>query len=180
MAAILPPDSMSTADALTWFDSLPAVDLASMAGRWRGSGLATNHPLDGLLEAAHWYGKEIIDAETVHPLLFLDGQNQPFKVSPAAIPPPLMAGLLGLLGQPLGRSALQPILRPALVLAKTESSQARLRLVEHRQVLTATLIYDYLPICDHFRRVDDQTVLGLMDYKALPQPFFFTLRRERD
>ena len=43
-----------------------------MLGRWRGSGLPTGSPLDGLLEAYGWYGKEFLDAETVHPLLFGD------------------------------------------------------------------------------------------------------------
>ena len=50
-----------------------------MFGRWRGRGLHTNHPLDGLLETFGWYGKEFVDAETVHPLLFLDGKNSIVK-----------------------------------------------------------------------------------------------------
>jgi hypothetical protein len=36
--------------ALALFDSLPAVPLETMLGSWRGSGLATGHPLDGMLE----------------------------------------------------------------------------------------------------------------------------------
>ena len=52
-------------------------------------------------------------------------------------------------------------------------------MMEHRGVSTATMIYDALPIHDVFRKVDDDTVLGLMDLRGLPQPFFFVLRRER-
>jgi hypothetical protein len=40
------------------------------------------------------------------------------------------------------------------------------------------MIYDEVPIHDIFRKVDDQTVLGLMDYKPAERPFFFVLQRE--
>ena len=62
-------------------------------------------------------------------------------------------------------------------LLKTEKSQARLRMMEYRGKVSATMIYDYLPINDSFRKVDNHTVLGLMDFKNLPQPFFFLLKR---
>ena len=39
------------------------------------------------------------------------------------------------------------------------------------------MIYDYLPINDVFRKVDDHTLLGLMDFKGMEQPFFFVLNR---
>jgi hypothetical protein len=40
------------------------------------------------------------------------------------------------------------------------------------------MIYDNLPINDVFRKVDQDTVLGAMDLKGIPRPFFFVLRRE--
>jgi hypothetical protein len=40
------------------------------------------------------------------------------------------------------------------------------------------MIYDSLPINDVFRKVDDDTVLGAMDLRFTPQPFFFILTRE--
>jgi hypothetical protein len=40
------------------------------------------------------------------------------------------------------------------------------------------MIYDDLPINDVFRKVDNNTVLGVMDLKGMEQPFFFVLRRE--
>ena len=55
---------------------------------------------------------------------------------------------------------------------------ATLRRVEHRGVSTATMVYDKHPIFDHFRRVDDTTVLGLMDRKGEPAPLLFYLRRQ--
>lgn len=54
---------------------------------------------------------------------------------------------------------------------------ASLRAVEHRGVVTATMVYDQHPVFDHFRRVDASTVLGLMDRKGEAAPLFFTLRR---
>lgn len=62
-------------------------------------------------------------------------------------------------------------------LLKTEASQARLRMMDYRGKVSATMIYDYLPINDSFRKVDENTVLGIMDWKNSSQPFFFVLKR---
>jgi hypothetical protein len=64
------------------------------------------------------------------------------------------------------------------VLLRTEQPKARLRMTEYRGVVSATMIYDSLPINDIFRKVNDDTVLGVMDLRFIPQPFFFVLRRE--
>ncbi|MDH4406816.1 MAG: DUF4334 domain-containing protein [Cyanobium sp. D14.bin.5] len=40
------------------------------------------------------------------------------------------------------------------------------------------MLYDHLPIVDVFRRLDAQTLLGVMDARGISQPFFFTLRHE--
>ncbi|HEY8375927.1 MAG TPA: DUF4334 domain-containing protein [Nannocystis sp.] len=55
--------------------------------------------------------------------------------------------------------------------------KARLRMVRHRGVVTATMIYDKHPIFDHFRKVDEDTVLGVMDRKGDAAPLCFWLRR---
>ena len=54
---------------------------------------------------------------------------------------------------------------------------ATLRRVEHRGMATATMVYDRHPVFDHFRRVDERTVLGLMDRKGEDAPLIFFLRR---
>lgn len=54
---------------------------------------------------------------------------------------------------------------------------AQLRIVEYRGVSTATMIYDKHPIMDHFRQVDDNTVLGVMDKKGESMPLYFYLQR---
>ncbi|MEB3310290.1 MAG: DUF4334 domain-containing protein [Snowella sp.] len=171
--SILDTGRSTTEEALQLFDSLDPVNVEFMLGRWRGSELETNHPMNGLLAIANWYGKEFIDPETVHPLLFLDNNGDILKVAPKAN---LMKWMLQI---PLPRNtALKPVLSFINTFLKTENSQARLRMMECRGSVTATMIYDYLPINDSFKKIDDNTVLGIMDYKELAQPFFFVLKRE--
>lgn len=169
---ILVKRKATTKEALQLFDELEPVNLDFMIGIWQGSGLHTNHPMDGLLEASNWYGKEFIDPENVHPLLFSGSNNQIFKVAPQ----PIVMNM-GLRFPLLKSEALQPLLRQLTSLFKTEKSQARVRMTEYRQKVSATMIYDKLPINDIFRRIDDNTLLGLMDFKGVEQPFFFILTR---
>ena len=63
-------------------------------------------------------------------------------------------------------------------LLSTDRSSARLRMTSSRGVVSATMVYDHLPINDVFRRLDDDSVLGVMDLKGMETPFFFLLRRE--
>lgn len=55
--------------------------------------------------------------------------------------------------------------------------KASLRLVHYRGAATATMVYDKHPIFDHFRKIDDDVVLGVMDRKGDAAPLFFYLRR---
>lgn len=170
--SILENSKTTTEKALQLFDALEPVNLDFMLGRWQGSGLHTSHPMDGLLEASNWYGKEFIDSENVHPLLFLNGQGKVIKVAPNPI------AMNWLLKFPIIKNDfLKPLLGLTNSLLKTETSQARLRMMEYREKVSATMIYDYLPINDSFRKVDDDTVLGIMDFKSLSKPFFFVLKR---
>ncbi|WP_041294717.1 DUF4334 domain-containing protein [Isoptericola variabilis] len=61
------------------------------------------------------------------------------------------------------------------------SGSAVERLVELQRSGTtsaeALAFFDALPIDDVFRRVDEHTVLGLMELRGMPAPFFFVLRR---
>jgi hypothetical protein len=161
-------------EALAYFDSLPVVEPDEMLGRWRGSGLPTGSPLDGLLEAYGWYGKEFLDDESVHPLLFTDRSGRPRPVDPWLLP-------MGVLRDYAGFAQFWPLravfshLRPLLY---TDKPKARLRKVTHRGVVTAAMVYDALPIIDVFRRVSDDVRLGAMDMRGLPSPFLFVLRRD--
>lgn len=56
---------------------------------------------------------------------------------------------------------------------------ARLREVALRGTISAAMIYDKQPIIDHFRRVNDDMVVGAMDAKGQPDILYFHLTRER-
>ncbi|WP_320784124.1 DUF4334 domain-containing protein [Streptomyces sp. CRN 30] len=53
--------------------------------------------------------------------------------------------------------------------------EASLWTVEFRGEATATMIYDGRPVLDHFKRVDDTTLMGIMNAKGVPAegPFFY-------
>lgn len=160
-------------EAVSLFDVAQPVAVEELTGRWRGSGVPTGSPLDGLLERYGWWGKEFRDAETVHPLLFAT-RSGPRPVDPALVPVGILRGLPGLAHSTPARLAFTAV-RPLLT---TRRPKARLRTVEHRGVLTAAMVYDRLPIIDVFKRLGSRTVLGLMDLRGLTEPFFFLLRRE--
>nr|WP_284701700.1 DUF4334 domain-containing protein [Rhodoplanes tepidamans] len=158
------------------FDALPAPGPEAMAGRWRGSGLATGHPFDGLLESLGWYGKDFVDAETVYPLLFRRRDGRLARLDPARLP----VGLLVRWPQLARIGLLRSIVRLALPVFATRRPAARLRVVTWRGRAGAAMVYDRQPIIDVFRVVDPDTRLGLMDLRGLAQPFFFVLRRENE
>lgn len=163
----------TTEEALTIFDQLEVINLEFMLGQWKGYGIHTNHPMDGVLEFFAWYGKEFVSPEQVHPLLFIDNHNQVTAITPN----PTFIQLAAHWDRLPKAIFLKWIFRLSFPLLKTQKYKARLRMMEYRQQVSATMIYDELPIQDTFRKVDQNTVLGVMDFKAVPQPFFFMLKR---
>ena len=160
---------MTTQEALAYFDALEPMDLASMIGRWRGEGIDTGHYMDGTLEATRWYGKVFESPDVVHPLVHKDRFGSEFCINPARMP----IKFASLVSVPrVIISWIFPILRPILT---TRKPKARLRMMQFRGKLSATMIYDAKPIHDIFRKIDDQTVLGLMDQRGDSAPFFFKL-----
>lgn len=160
-------------DALELLDALPAVEVPDLLGSWRGAGVATGHPFDGLLELFGWHGKRFESADVAHPLVFADARGR-FAVNPAGLPLPLLARL----SAPLHDERVAGALRGARRLRRTRRPRARLRMVRYRGVVTATMTYDALAVDDHFRALDDDTLLGAMEARGLAQPFFFSLHRE--
>lgn len=165
----------SPAEAWEIFDSLDTVDLDFMIGSWKGSGFPTGHPLDGVLETYRWHGKRFESPDRVHPLVFDTQNGGTLSVNPVWMLPTI--GWLDRLPIPKAEAAGQ-VFQLGLPLLATRDSSARLRLTEYRGKESATMIYDSLPINDIFRKVDENTVLGVMDLKGMEQPFFFVLRRE--
>jgi hypothetical protein len=162
------------AEALAVFDGLPAVAVDDMIGTWRGSEIPTGHPLDGSLSRLGWYGKRFVSAENVHPLVFTGLDGGLWNLDPARVPMGLLARRPSLAHLP-GTGRLLHLIRPLLA---TRRPTARLRSTEYRGVVTATMCYDALPIHDAFRRLDEDTVLGVMDQRGAA-PYVFLLERDR-
>lgn len=61
--------------------------------------------------------------------------------------------------------------------------EASLWPVGFRGEVTATMVYDKMPVFDHFKKVDDDTVMGIMNGKlasafGIPDLYHFWLERE--
>lgn len=176
LADVLPNAPTTTGDALALFDASPAVDTEFMIGTWHGAELPTGHPLDGLLEASGWWGKQFVDGETVHPLLFTTrGGDGLWAVNPL-----LAFSGLGVVTRipTLRRRNHSGTINAASPILRTRSPKARLRTTRYRGVDTATMIYDQLPINDVFRKLDDESVIGAMDLRGSKKPYFFVLTRD--
>jgi hypothetical protein len=55
--------------------------------------------------------------------------------------------------------------------------------IEFRGEVTASMVYDGQPVIDHFKRVDDDTLLGVMNGKGVKHEgrhYYFVLEREGD
>lgn len=66
---------------------------------------------------------------------------------------------------------------------KSGRGEASLWMIEFRGVVTATMVYDGMAVFDHFKKVDDDTLLGVMNGKpALVEDagelFWFWLERD--
>jgi hypothetical protein len=162
-----------TEQALAFFDALPTVSAAEITGRWKGRELRTGHPWDGLLTASGWYGKQFGGPDAVHPLVYRTARGVLFPVDPGRIPLSVAVHV-----PVIAVSAARRLLDVAMPLLRASGPRARLRDLRHRGKISAALVYDQRPIIDVFRRVDDATLLGLMDMRGLPRPYFFVLTRD--
>jgi hypothetical protein len=176
LADVLPHAPTTSDDALALFDDAPAVAPEFMIGTWRGAELPTGHPLDGLLEASGWWGKQFIGGESVHPLLFPTADGSALW----AMNPLLAFSSLGLVTKvpALRHRNYASFIARAKPLLGTTAPKARLRSTTFRGVDSATMIYDQLPINDVFRRLADDTVIGAMDLRGSAVPYFFVLQRD--
>ena len=155
-------------EAFEFFDSLEPVCEADMIGAWSGSELTTGHPMEGLLPLSGWHGKRFESNEHVFPLVMRGSNGVLFNLNPATM------------NYSIPRSLTPIVMKIFKPLISMDKSAARLRSVEHRGVVTSAMLYDALPIIDIFRKVDDNTLLGVMDFKNedAAASYFFVLVRE--
>ena len=152
------------------FDALGPVNLDSLHGFWRGELLSNHHKLAYWMKQVQWVGKHFTDIERVDPFLIQRGSARlslaptPTGLSLAVnLPPSVLPKLAGLI----------KLLTP---LVATKESQARLRMIGYRGVVSSAMIYDNIPMLDYFRSVNADTLLGVMDARQF-KPLFFLLHR---
>ena len=161
---------MSPEEAEALFAALPPVPVGMLTGFWQGRTVATGHPVDEILGASSWIGKEFLAPDEVHPLVH-EGAFGRYRLNPGLVPLAL-ARRLGLARWPGAPAAFRVL---GWLLA-TRRPRARLRMIDDRGAMTSAMIYDQRPIIDVFRKVDDDTVMGRMDERGHP-PAFFVLTR---
>ena len=165
---------VTQAEAFGFYDSLEPVSAKFMLGVWKGSECRTGHIMDGMLTIAPWYGKVFMSTEKVHPLVFEDKSGKKYCVDPQKvfryIKEPAIMKLLTKFTQKVDM---------VFKAYRTVKSKARLREIRYRGGVTAAMIYDDLAIIDIFRKIDDTTVLGVMDLKGKmgEKGYFFLLTK---
>lgn len=174
-------------EAFVIFDSLETVNKQFMIGKWRGSECKTGHIMDGMLSIAPWYGKLFISSEAVHPLVFTDREGKKYCVDPRkvfriinnTVTMKLLAGLTRKLNpvRKFDSHKLDLVFKSF----KTYRPKARLREIKYRGKITAAMIYDELAIIDIFKKIDNDTIIGVMDIKGRygTKGYFFIMNREK-
>jgi hypothetical protein len=163
-------------DAFALFDSLQPVEPEAIHGLWRGRGLVTRHPLDGVLENLGWYGKRFHPDGRADALLFFWDEHRLIPVDPAGIPVRFALRFGG-----IGRRRIAKSLFSYLVKAmRAKATVAEVRNVRFRGVTSSGMAYDRQPIIDHFRKVNDNRLLGAMSIAGDERHYFFWLDRVKD
>ncbi|ANM13156.1 MULTISPECIES: GXWXG domain-containing protein [unclassified Rhizobium] len=156
-----------------WFDALDPVLPAEMIGLWRGVGIPSGHPLDGVLENLQWFGKRFHADLSADALLF---QWKPGRLVP--LDPALIPIRMTILFAPFGRtfvarnwlSYMQKVFR-----ARGTTASFKLRMIDGGE--TAAMVYDRRPIVDYFRWIKDDELAGMMVVEGDERRYFFRLQR---
>jgi len=168
LETLLSEKKATSEDALLIFDSLESIKPDFMFGEWRGDEIFTGHPMEGNLQRGGWAGKEFKSPEEVSPLVYYanEQRNDTFWVDPYVHFKNRSEG---------SKDVFIGTIRDKV---ETNEYKARLRQIIYRGKIETAMIYDNLPIHDIFKKIDENTVLGVMDYKIIPQPYFFILKRK--
>ncbi len=160
-------------DTATWFQSLNPVEPSEMVGLWRGAGVPSGHPLDGVLENLQWFGKRFHGDMRADALLF---QWQPGRL--VAIDPRVVPIRFAMTFASFGRTILARKLFSQFQNAfRARGTTAVLGVRTFAGAASAAMIYDAQPIVDHFRRVDHDTIAGMMCLPGDERRLFFKLTK---
>ncbi|MBB4276342.1 hypothetical protein GGE12_004139 [Rhizobium mongolense] len=160
-------------EMVSWLRSLAPVQPKNMIGLWKGVGLPSGHPLDGVLENLYWFGKRFHADMRADALLFQRWPGRLVAIDPCYIP----IGL-AIKAAPLGRTAVARKLFLHLhQTLRAKGTTASITLQTLEQVESAAMIYDKQPIVDHFRLVSHDELVGMMCVHDDPCRYFFRLRK---
>ncbi|MEF0941427.1 DUF4334 domain-containing protein [Rhizobium sp. BR 362] len=171
----IPSSFRSQADGLAYFDSLSVAPVTGLAGLWQGHGVASEHPLDGVLENLGWYGKRFTTDLRADALLFAVGPHRLVAIDPAMIPLRLAFRF-----HRFGRTQVARNLFSYLQkICRAKAPVASLRSMSFRGKTSTAMVYDRQPITDHFRRIDEDRLLGVMAVEGVDRHYFFVLTRTK-
>lgn len=162
--------------ALENFRRLPPVEPQELDGLWKGRGVPTGHPLDGVLENLGWFGKRFTPDMRADALLFQFSPLQLTPIDPARIPLRLALRLHRLGRTWIARRLFSGVYRSF----RARGHTASLRAVEFEGKVSTAMIYDSQPIVDHFRRMSDKKIAGVMTVEGDERRYFFELERVDD
>jgi hypothetical protein len=166
-------DGLTRGGAIDRFLQLPPVDVDDMIGQWQRWELPTDHTIDRLLADFGLYGKTFVSADECYPLVMIDRNGSHYSINPLFVPLHLLFAYPSLFNQSIAHLFVRYCGR----LFATKKPKAILRPVALGGTVSAAMIYDAKPVIDHFRRIDDQTCICLMEYRHFDRPLFFLLTR---
>ncbi|MDK4741226.1 DUF4334 domain-containing protein [Rhizobium sp. CNPSo 3464] len=169
----IPSSFRSQAEAFDYFDSLSVTSVTELAGLWRGHGVACGHPLDGILENLGWYGKRFTADHRADALLFAVGPHRLVAIDPEMIPLKLVLRFHRFGRTRIARSWFSYLQK----MWRANGPVASLRPMFFRGKTSAAMVYDGQPIIDHFRKIDDDRLLGAMVVGGDSRHYFFVLTR---
>ena len=159
--------------ALEEFGSLPPIAPRELVGLWKGHGIPTGHPFDGVLENLGWFGKQFTPDMRADALLFRSGDQRPVAIDPKWIPLRLALRFHDV-GRMRVASNLFSYLQRRL---RARGPVASLKTMVFGGVESAAMIYDDQPIVDHFRQIDAERIMGAMTTEGDERIYFFELQR---
>jgi len=155
------------------FQGLLPVEPHEMIGLWTGRGIPSGHPLDGVLENLGWFGKRFSAQMRADALLFRLGEKRLVAIDPAWFPLRLVLRF-----NKIGRTRVASNLFSNLLRRlSAKGPVASLKAVSFQGVTSAAMAYDTQPIVDHFRKVDNDRLMGAMVIEGDERVYFFQLER---
>ncbi|PLU75801.1 hypothetical protein BMJ22_21115 [Sinorhizobium medicae] len=144
-----------------------------LVGLWKGRGIPAGHPFDGVLENFGWFGKRFTPDMRADALLFWSGDRRLVAIDPARIPLGLALRFHNV-GRTRAARNLFSYLQRRL---RAKGPVASLTTMVFGGVESAAMVYDDQPIADHFRRIDNRSIMGAMTIKGDGRIYFFELEQ---